>query len=437
MIYMRNITITTAKSATYLENVGLSTVIITIIFSAFIGITYGFSMDLFAMLIPDMMKGIGFNYVETGGIASIARIGFLLASLLAGFAAPRIGAGRTIIVAVLLSVLAQMGMGFSQSVWAVYACAFVLGLCSSLVYVPMVAVVTNTIPFEHRAKVFGIISSGQSYGNFSVGMAIPVLLPIAGWRSIWLVVAGVSATIAVLSVVYLWRNGVIERRVTPADGSSTRAEGSASKPKVKFAALLNPQSIMIWLIMLFSGVVTYPFQTYISPYIQDELGLSVNLAGNLWSIIGFVGMWGGFVMGFIADRYGIRTALIICYVAMLFAAILMFFHLDTYSLMAAAALFGLAYFSMYGLFPSYISKSFDALSATTVFGVANVLLGLSTTIGSFLGGLAKTSFGTFGPVYLSIAAISIILILLTAFLKREGADEATVSVDDAMPVPAK
>ncbi|MER9203879.1 hypothetical protein NKH74_32920 [Mesorhizobium sp. M0933] len=88
--------------------------------------------------------------------------------------------------------------------------------------------------------------------------------------------------------------------------------------------------------------------------------------------------------------------------------------------MAEAALSGLAYFSMNGLFPAYISKSFDPAASTTVFGVGNVFLGLSTTLGGFFGSFAKSVFGTFHPIYLSVSVVSLGLVVLTLFLKREG-----------------
>ncbi|RWL94330.1 MAG: MFS transporter [Mesorhizobium sp.] len=395
----------------------LKTIVLTVIFAGFIGITYGFSMDLFSILIPDMMKSIGFNYVETGAVAGIARFGFLLASLLAGLLAPTIGYGRTIVGSVLLSLCAQIGMGVSQSVGMLYVLAFVLGVCSSAVYVPMVAVVTKSIPFQHRAKVFGIISSGQSYADFASGLLVASLLPIIGWRNIWFFIAVLGMAITVFSILYLFRHGIIE---APVEVRANMPDSDRSSVKKRLRAISNRQSMMIWLIMLASGLSTYPFQTYISPFVRDELGFSVNLAGGMWSAIGFVGMWGGFAMGFIADRAGIRTALTICFLAMLVSSLLVFFHPNATSLVAAAALYGLAYFSMYGLFPAYISKSFDPTASTTVFGVGNVLLGLSTTLGGFFGGFAKSVFGTFHPVYLSVSVVSLGLVLLTLFLKREG-----------------
>ncbi|MET3524528.1 MFS transporter [Mesorhizobium abyssinicae] len=402
----------------------LKTIVLTVIFAGFIGITYGFSMDLFSILIPDMMKGIGFNYVETGAVAGIARFGFLLASLLAGLLAPTIGYGRTIVGSAVVSLCAQIGMGVSHSIGTLYVLAFVLGVCSSAVYVPMVAVVTESIPFQHRAKVFGIVSSGQSYADFASGLFVASLLPLIGWRSIWFCTAGFGVAITVFSILYLFRHGFMN---LPVEVRANVPASDRSSLKKRVRAISNPQSMMIWLIMLASGLATYPFQTYISPFVRDELGFSVDLAGGMWSAIGFVGMWGGFAMGFIADRAGIRTAITICFFAMFAASLLVFFHANATSLLAAAALYGLAYFSMYGLFPAYISKSFDPATSTTVFGVANVLLGLSTTLGGFFGGFGRSVFRTFHPVYLSVSVVSLSLVWLAFFLKREG-DNSTATL---------
>ncbi|RWK73922.1 hypothetical protein [Mesorhizobium sp.] len=48
----------------------------------------------------------------------------------------------------------------------------------------------------------------------------------------------------------------------------------------------------------------------------DPIGTSLRHEfGSEWSAIGFVGMWGRFAVGFIADRAGIRTALTIRFLA--------------------------------------------------------------------------------------------------------------------------
>ncbi|RWI33323.1 MAG: hypothetical protein EOR30_31970 [Mesorhizobium sp.] len=42
-----------------------------------------------------------------------------------------------------------------------------------------------------------------------------------------------------------------------------------------------------------------------------------------------------------------------------------------------------------------------------------------STLGEFFGGFAKSVFGAFHPVYLSVPVVSLGLVVLTLFLKRE------------------
>ncbi|RUV53914.1 MULTISPECIES: hypothetical protein [unclassified Mesorhizobium] len=83
-------------------------------------------------------------------------------------------------------------------------------------------------------------------------------------------------------------------------------------------------------------------------------------------------------MGFIADRAGIRTALTIRFLAVLLSS---FFHPNTTSLMAAAALYGLVYFSMFRLFPASASPSIPprrqpSLTSQMPFSASQALWGI-------------------------------------------------------------
>ncbi|MEQ9247883.1 MAG: MFS transporter, partial [Nitratireductor sp.] len=304
-------------------------------FAIFIGITYGFSMDLFSMLIPDIYNSIGLTYVEIGAIAGAARFGFFAASLFAGALASRIGPGRVILGSVILSILAQVGMSVAHASWLVLVLALILGVCSSAVYMPMVAVVGKVIAFRHRARAFGVISSGQSYAVFFCGFFVPPVLAAAGWREVWQLVSTIGLLVTALAATLLVYYKIVERKCR------TQTSSSNQTPHPPFRAICTPPALMVWLLMLLSGLATYPFQTYLSPYVREELRMPVEVAGNMWAAIGFVGMWGGFLMGFVADWVGIRAALVLCYLAMLLAASMLYLQAAPFYLVGAAGLYGL------------------------------------------------------------------------------------------------
>ena len=79
---------------------GISGLTISIIFAAYIAVNYGFAIDLFSMVVPDMKKDLGLSYTTVGNISACVRGGFLAASLLTMYLVQWVGAGRLVYLSV-------------------------------------------------------------------------------------------------------------------------------------------------------------------------------------------------------------------------------------------------------------------------------------------------------------------------------------------------
>ena len=67
------------------------------------------------------------------------------------------------------------------------------------------------------------------------------------------------------------------------------------------------------LMMFLNGLSCMPFQTYLSSLLVGEHGLNIEQSASAWRLIGFVGMFGGFLIGWVADRITVRWTLLIVY----------------------------------------------------------------------------------------------------------------------------
>lgn len=148
-----------------------------------------------------------------------------------------------------------------------------------------------------------------------------------------------------------------------------------------------------------------PFQTYLAPYLRDELGVSVQDTGFIWTTLGAVGMASGFLLGWLADKAGVRTSLALCFLSAGVAATLMFTFNNLPSFYLAAFLFALAFYPIFGLVPSYIGQIVPVSRLTQAFGIANVVIGLGGVCGNFLGGWSRDLSGSFSHVYWVVALL--------------------------------
>lgn len=394
------------------------TVLITLLLTSFVAATYGFGFYLFSAIVTDMRAELGFSYTAAGFITASAQIGFLVFAFAGGLVAPLMGGGRVVLGSVLLCGICLTALPAFSNIWMIGALLTVLGGCAASVYVPMVDLVSRLVRFEHRGKVLGLVSSGTSYGVFINGLIVPVFILQGDWRSIWLSVGAGTLVLTVVAALTFHRLGLLAkpRAEQPPESAKEQTSGRAARTS---RLPLDRASLVIWTITFFNGFTLLPFQNYLAPYLRDELGFSVTVASQVWALIGFIGMGAGFAIGALADRIGIRASLALTYACVLLSAALLVAVPEHYAFLVAGTAFALAFYPIFGLVPAYVAKTAEGAKATVIFGVANVTLGLGGMAGNFIGGWSKTATGTFIWVYVAIAAIAVLLAVLSFLLPSE------------------
>ena len=154
------------------------------------------------------------------------------------------------------------------------------------------------IPQRHRGKALGLMSSGTAYGVFANSVIIQAFFEADGWRSIWLFTAILSAVLCGIAVA-LFHHGASNAK----DMTSTQPLRSSVRE------LAAPLPLLLLAIMFLNGLACIPFQTYLSSYLVEDHNHTITSASDVWRIIGVVGMFSGFLMGWVGDRITIRWAL--------------------------------------------------------------------------------------------------------------------------------
>lgn len=391
---------------------------VTLFFTAFIAVTYGFGIYLFAAVVPDIRRDLGFDYATVGLATGIAQAGFLTASLLSGLLAPVIGANLLIFGSVIATGIGLFLMSHLTGSLEMTALLTLMGAAAASVWVPMVAVCQQVIPARHSGKALGLMSSGTSYGVFINGLILPPLLSAGGWRSVWLT-TGLLAALLLLAA--FWR---LRRIGNVTAGNQPMATAPALPLRHRLRLVLRPLGLLMIATMFLNGLSCMPFQTYLVPLLREDFGWSAGDAAHLWSLIGGVGMIGGFALGWLADRISIKWAMLITYLLLSASAAipLILPHLAVAAprLMDLAGLcFGLAFYAIFGLVPAYISAWFRGDAATLLFGIGNIALGLGGLLGNLSGGYAKALMGSFAPIYGLVLLASLLLAILALMTPNE------------------
>jgi MFS family permease len=397
---------------------------VTLLLTAVIAATYGFGVYLFPVVLPQMKQDIGFNYAQAGYITAARQLANIAMALLSGLAAARFGAARVMLAATVLSAMDLAGLAFATNTWMMGAALVTLNACAAATWVPMMALIAPLIDERHRAKAIGVIGSGTNYGVLLNGLMVPALLASWGWRSVWLVSAVLTAVLSgaiVFVFARLDRASSTQPRVT--------APHQAKRPgeHLGLRRMLARHFLLVYAIALLCGFAGVPFITYFSAYSHDDLHLGLDVTAHAWALVGLVGVVSGLVLGMIADmhgtpdrtgrtqRDGMRPALVSAGVMLLCASLIAASRPGAYALMVAAIALGFSFFPIFGLLHAYVGKTSAPALAAIVCGICEAAFGVGGALGNLLGGLCKTVFGSFQPVYEMASAASIILVGL-AFL---------------------
>lgn len=388
---------------------------LSLLFTGFIAATYGFGVYLFPALMPDMLRALSLDYAQAGTIMAASQAGFLIAALASGILTHRIGASRLVLASVACCAICLLLVPFASGLVALSALMFATGAASASVWVPMVVIAKSAIPEAHQGKALGLMSSGTAYGVFVNGTAIPLLLPTYGWRSVWFFVAAVTLLLLALGMVRLI-----------GCGKDTTGKTAAERPATP--SPVRPGHLVIPAMMFLSGLACMPAQNYLVAFVRGELGHGVAAAGQVWTVIGVVGMVGGLLMGMLADRVTVKRTLVLAYLLLAASFAAFTDHRSLAAIHLGAALFGLSFNAIFGLVPAYVSLRYPAGATAMIFGIGNVLLGLGALTGNFLGGLIKQEAGSFQTIYVAALGLAVLLAGGAAVLRQPPAPSLSPSL---------
>lgn len=395
-------------------------VLIATLLASFVAATYGFGIYLFAQLVTDMRADLGFDYGSAGAITAAGQAGFLVFAAGAAWLSPRLGGGQVVVGSIVLCGLCLVLLPKTGNIYLLGALLTIMSGTAASVWVPMVEIVARVFAYRHRGKVLGLASSGTSYGVFIGSMLVPGFVAAGNWRGVWYSVGTGTLVISALAIVAFWRLGLFRRQALQASLEPNSNTKAGNLSRLARGATIPGWIIMVWAITFLNGLSALPFQTYLAPYLREELGFHVQFAAQVWALIGFIGMFAGFLMGWVSDKSGVRAALLSCYASVLLSSGLLIFWPHGTAPLLSGLLFALAFYPIFGLVPAYVAKMAPGSRGTLVFGVANVTLGLGGMVGNYAGGALKEATGTFIWVYAGAAIVSAILMVLSFSLPRES-----------------
>lgn len=363
--------------------------------AALVAISYGLARFAFGLFVPSISDELSLSSYVVGIIGALPFISFVLATLVAPFAADRLGARN---LAVLSGVFGLGGLALisqSSTSLSLGVGVFVCGICTGLMMPALTAAMQALVSRSMHGRVSSIMNAGTSIG---IIVAVPTVIFLA---DAWRLTYTIFAVLAGLGVVAAWFFIPSVSRLIPANAA----------PPPPITRVQWSRLIRLTLFAFAMGFVSAPYWLFAPDLLVNLGALSSQNTGWLWFAVGVAGL-GGAVISDLADRNNppITQALML----MMLSASLVLLAASPSQLplaMFSAMVFGLAYMSLTGL---YLMTGIRLLPGRISMGpvLPFMACALGQAVGSpVIGGLVESlgyadAFSIFTVIGIVIAVIS-------------------------------
>jgi len=362
----------------------------------------GYAMDGFDLLILGFMLGaikadLGLTDAQGASLATFTLIGAVVGGVLFGMLADRLGRVRVLAWTILLFAVFTGLCALAQGYWDLLLYRTIAGLGLGGEFGIGMALVAEAWPASQRARASSYVGLGWQAGVLLAALLTPLLLPLIGWRGMFVV----GLLPALVSFVV--------RRTTaePPLFAARRAEsGTGRLPLGLLVRDRATAKISLGMLILCSvqNFGYYGLMIWMPNYLSRQFGFSLTQSA-LWTAVTVLGMaFGIWLFGQLADRIG-RRPVFVAYQAGAFLMVLVYSQLTTpVGLLVGGAVMGLFVNGMLGGYGALMSELYPTEARATA---QNVLFNL----GRGVGGFGPVAIGAVASAWSFQAAIALLAVI--------------------------
>ena len=318
-----------------------------------------------------------------------AGLTFLLAgifSLLIGFLISRSGSKRFMIAGTLILGGGLVYYSFATNASDVYVSHSLLGLSLGLVGVMIQTVLISNWFRRRRGLAMGIVLTGTSFGGVLIPIVATPLISSYGWRTA-IQLLSLLVWLVLLPGIIIFVKDKVQDIGQNFDGDDVEFKASEENVPTEGSTLSEAlRSPLFWMIGLCAILIFYPIFTIsqqFNLYLQNNVGVSKELAATAQSILFVTSVGGKFVFGWLCDRFPTRQVITVCCLVMFLSTIMLVGFISPATIFVFLIPFGLGYGGTFVLIQLLTVESFGLKDIGKILGAITLI----ETTGGFLGSL--------------------------------------------------
>ena len=322
----------------------------------------------------------------------------------AGAIADKVGAGRVLIVGILLVTIGTVITPLMTSTLGLILAIGVLSAGGAGMAGPAVlmAATSRLIAPERRGMATGIVNAGGSFGQF-------VMAPIAGALSAGIGWAGAVQILGLIVLIALPAAFILRspKQISHASGGSSISSIDAVR-----AALSHSGFRLLSIGFLVCGFHVALLATHL-PSVIAACGLPSVYGGWALAMLGLFNIIGSILMGWAVGQWRMKSLLSLVYAARAIAILLFLLAPKTgTTALIFAAVMGITFLSTVPPTAGLVAKFFGVSNMATLFGVVMLSHQIGDFMGAWMGGKVFELTGSYDWIWY----VDILLAVAAAFI---------------------
>lgn len=332
----------------------------------------GMDIQMLALALPRIAAELKISGVMAGALGTYTLLGMGIGGIVAGWLSDRVGRVRVSWWSIVVFSVCTTLVAGCREYWQIAVMRFLSGLGIAGLYCVGTLLVTEYVPTRQRTTILGILQAGWSVGYVIAAVLSSYVIPLAGWRALFLCALLPGA----LSLVLL--RGVAD---PPSWVAARRAANATGTTANEFSMIWADASIrrtfLLWcLTAIFLQFGYFGANTWLPSYLVTDLGVDLKNMG--WYVAATYAMMvlGKVLTGYLGDLVGRRVSWTVAgLVTAVYLPVLI--YIATPGNVAYLLLgFGFLYGAPFAINATYLSESFPATirgtAVSTAFNVGRV-----------------------------------------------------------------
>lgn len=257
------------------------------------------SNSLLNPLLPLIRDTFALSYAQSGFAVSAYSLSLGLSNGPIGLLADRVGPRKVIVFGLLCTGLVSIALAQAGSYGQLLVLLLALGIISGTYHAPAAALITRLFSSRVRGAAMGFHITGGHLSFFAAPLLAAYLATTTGtWRTPYLFFAAVPIALGAA----LWLTAPSDRIV--------RTSGDFFAPFREIRTVFRPIGPLVSLSIAFQvGIAS--MSAFLALYLVDARGISPAIAAVAFGYTQLIGIFGAPFGGWLSDRLGRRTPILI------------------------------------------------------------------------------------------------------------------------------